>query len=140
MEDDGFYHRNGEKVGFVISVSSGDQVRIDIAQIAAQQLSSVGIDVTVDIPTRKWTGMVRWPISSAGEVPLMRTIRTYKVFGTGKGANYSGYSKRFWPTVICSGRVRQTIPPHERKPMTDFRKFWQRIPPSLFSATSTPVM
>ena len=45
-----------------------------------------------------------------------------------------------WRTVICSGRVRQTIPPHERKPMTDFRKFWQRIPPSLFSATSTPVM
>ena len=56
MEDDGFYHRNGEKVGFVISVSSGDQVRIDIAQIAAQQLSSVGIDVTVDIPTASGLG------------------------------------------------------------------------------------
>ena len=35
MGDDGFYYRDGEKVGFVISVSAGDQVRIDMAQIAA---------------------------------------------------------------------------------------------------------
>ena len=38
MGDDGFYYRDGEKVGFVISVSAGDQVRIDMAQIAAQEL------------------------------------------------------------------------------------------------------
>ena len=33
MGEDGFYYRNGEKVGFVISVGAGDQVRADIAQI-----------------------------------------------------------------------------------------------------------
>ena len=27
MGDDGFYYRNGEKLGFVISVGAGDQVR-----------------------------------------------------------------------------------------------------------------
>lgn len=35
MGDDGFYYRNGEKLGFVISVGAGDQVRVDIAQAAA---------------------------------------------------------------------------------------------------------
>lgn len=30
--EDGFYYRNGEKIGFVISVGAGDQVRIVIAQ------------------------------------------------------------------------------------------------------------
>lgn len=42
MGDDGFYYRDGEKVGFVISVSAGDQVRIDMAQIAAQELKEIG--------------------------------------------------------------------------------------------------
>ena len=35
---DGFYERDGEEIGFVISVMSGEQDRIDIAQAAAQQL------------------------------------------------------------------------------------------------------
>ena len=38
MGKDGFYERNGEEIGFVISVGAGDQVRIDMAQAAAQQL------------------------------------------------------------------------------------------------------
>ena len=93
MEDDGFYHRNGEKVSFVISESSGDQVRIDIAQIAAQQLSSVGIDVTVDIPTQvDWDGQMAYLIGWGS--PFDADDHTYKVFGTGKGANFSGYSNR----------------------------------------------
>ena len=32
---DGFYERDGEEIGFVISVMSGEQDRIDIAQAAA---------------------------------------------------------------------------------------------------------
>ena len=35
MDDDGFYERNGEEIGFVISVISGEQDRIDIAQGSA---------------------------------------------------------------------------------------------------------
>ena len=41
MGEDGFYYRDGEKIGFVISVGAGDQVRLDIAQAAAQQLMQV---------------------------------------------------------------------------------------------------
>lgn len=59
MGDDGFYYRDGEKVGFVISVSAGDQVRIDMAQIAAQELKEIGMDVSVEIPAQTdWAGQM----------------------------------------------------------------------------------
>ncbi len=41
---DGIYERDGEEIGFVISVMSGEQDRIDIAQAAAQQLREAGIN------------------------------------------------------------------------------------------------
>ncbi len=91
MENDGYYVRNGEKVGFVISVAAGDQVRIDIAQAAAQQLRAVGIDCSVDIPVQvDWAGQMAYLIGWGS--PFDADDHTYKVFGTDKGANYSGYS------------------------------------------------
>lgn len=88
---DGFYYRDGEKLGFVISVGAGDQVRIDMAQIAAQQLREIGIDVTVDIPAQvDWGGQMAYLIGWGS--PFDADDHTYKVFGTEKGANYSAYS------------------------------------------------
>ena len=91
MGGDGFYERNGETVGFVISVGAGDQVRVDIAQAAAQQLREVGINCTVEIPARvDWDGQMAYLIGWGS--PFDADDHTYKVFGTNKGANYSGYS------------------------------------------------
>ena len=91
MGDDGFYYRDGEKVSFVISVSSGDQVRIDMAQIAAQELKEIGMDVTVEIPAQTdWAGQMAFLIGWGS--PFDADDHTYKVFGTDKGANYSSYS------------------------------------------------
>ena len=91
MGADGFYERNGEKIGFVISVMSGEQDRIDIAQAAAQQLREVGIDCTVEIPAQMdWGGQMTCLIGWGS--PFDADDHTYKVFGTDKGANYSGYS------------------------------------------------
>ena len=91
MGSDGFYERNGEKIGFVISVGAGDQVRLDIAQAAAQQLRGVGIDCSVEIPTQvDWGGQMAYLIGWGS--PFDADDHTYKVFGTDKGANYSGYS------------------------------------------------
>ncbi|MGN0334866.1 MAG: ABC transporter substrate-binding protein [Lachnospiraceae bacterium] len=91
MGEDGFYYRNGEKIGFVISVGAGDQVRVDIAQIAAQQLQQIGMDVTVEIPAKAdWGGQMAYLIGWGS--PFDADDHTYKVFGTDKGANYSGYS------------------------------------------------
>ncbi len=91
MGVDGFYVRDGQKIGFVLSVGAGDQVRIDIAQAAAQQLREVGIDCSVEIPTQvDWEGQMAYLIGWGS--PFDADDHTYKVFGTDKGANYSGYS------------------------------------------------
>ena len=91
LGEDGFYTRNGETVGFVLSVGAGDQVRIDMAQIVVQQLREIGMDVTVDIPAQvDWSGQMAYLIGWGS--PFDADDHTYKVFGTDKGANYSGYS------------------------------------------------
>ena len=91
MGSDGFYERDGEQIGFVISVMSGEQDRIDIAQAAAQQLREIGINCTVDIPAQMdWGGQMACLIGWGS--PFDADDHTYKVFGTDKGANYSSYS------------------------------------------------
>lgn len=91
MGSSGFYQRNGQEVGFVISVMAGEQDRIDIAQAAAQQLREAGIHCTVEIPAKiDWGGQMAGLIGWGS--PFDADDHTYKVFGTGKGANYSGYS------------------------------------------------
>lgn len=103
MGDDGFYYRDGEKVGFVISVGAGDQVRIDIAQIAAQQLQQIGMDVTVEIPAQvDWGGQMAYLIGWGS--PFDADDHTYKVFGTDKGANYSGYSNELVDQYLTQAR------------------------------------
>ena len=103
MGDDGFYYRDGEKVGFVISVGAGDQVRVDMAQIAAQQLQQIGMDVTVEIPAQvDWGGQMAYLIGWGS--PFDADDHTYKVFGTDKGANYSGYSNELVDKYLTEAR------------------------------------
>ena len=91
MGENGFYERNGQEVGFVISVGAGDQVRLDMAQAASQQLQAAGINCTVEVPAKvDWGGQMAYLIGWGS--PFDADDHTYKVFGTGKGANYSGYS------------------------------------------------
>ena len=114
--DDGYYYRNGEKVGFVISVGAGDQVRIDIAQIAAQQLQQIGMDVTVEIPAQvDWGGQMAYLIGWGS--PFDADDHTYKVFGTDKGANYSGYSNELVDQYLTE--ARQSDDPEVRKEAYD---------------------
>ena len=111
MGDDGFYYRDGEKVGFVISVGAGDKVRLDMAQIAAQQLKEIGVDVTVDVPSKvDWGGQYAYLIGWGS--PFDADDHTYKVFGTDKGANYSGYSDALVDQYLT--QARQTDVPEER--------------------------
>ncbi len=87
----GFYERDGEEIAFIISVGAGDQVRLDMAQAASQQLREVGINCSVEVPARvDWSGQMAYLIGWGS--PFDADDHTYKVFGTDKGANYSGYS------------------------------------------------
>lgn len=91
MGPNGFYERGGEEIGFAVSVMSGEQDRIDIAQAAAQQIREAGINCTVELPAQiDWGGQMAGLIGWGS--PFDADDHTYKVFGSGKGANYSGYS------------------------------------------------
>ncbi len=111
MGANGFYERSGKEIGFVISVSAGDQVRIDIAQAAAQQLRQIGINCTVEVPEKvDWAGQMAFLIGWGS--PFDADDHTYKVFGTGKGANYSGYSNPKVDQYLTE--ARQTDDPAKR--------------------------
>lgn len=103
MGENGFYERNGEEIGFVISVGAGDQVRVDIAQAVSQMLQEVGINCTVEIPERvDWAGQMAYLIGWGS--PFDADDHTYKVFGTGKGANYSSYSNAKVDELLTQAR------------------------------------
>ena len=111
MGANGFYERNGEEIGFVIDVGAGDQVRLDMAQAAAQQLRQVGINCTVEVPVQvDWGGQMAYLIGWGS--PFDADDHTYKVFGTDKGANYSGYSNADVDRYLTE--ARQTDDPAKR--------------------------
>ena len=91
-DSDGYWCRNGQRIGFTISATPGDQVRIDMAQVAAQQLQQAGLDVKVEVPAGgiDWAGQQCCIIGWGS--PFDADDHTYKVFGSNMDANYSGYS------------------------------------------------
>ncbi len=110
--EDGFYYRNGERLGFVIDVAAGDQVRLDMARAAAQQLREVGLDVTAEIPpVVDWGSQMAYLIGWGS--PFDADDHTYKVFGTDKGANYSGYSNAEVDKYLT--QARETDDPAARR-------------------------
>lgn len=91
-DEEGFWTRDGERIHFTINATPGDQVRIDMAQVVAQQLKKAGLDVSANVPAEgiDWGGQECCIIGWGS--PFDADDHTYKVFGTDKGANYSGYS------------------------------------------------
>lgn len=91
-DSDGYWCRNGLRIGFTISATPGDQVRIDMAQVAAQQLQQAGLDVKAEVPAGgiDWAGQQCCIIGWGS--PFDADDHTYKVFGSNMDANYSGYS------------------------------------------------
>ena len=110
--EDGYYYRDGEKIGFTINASVDDQVRVDMAVIAAQQLQEIGLDVKANIPESiDWGGQEACIIGWGS--PFDADDHTYKVFGTDKGANYSMYSNEDVDKYLQE--ARQTDDPDARR-------------------------
>ena len=91
-DGEGFWCREGRRIGFTVNASPGDQVRIDMARIVAQQLREAGLEVTAQVPAEgiDWGGQECCIIGWGSHFDA--DDHTYKVFGTGMDANYSGYS------------------------------------------------
>lgn len=130
VNSQGFYERKGETIGFVISVGAGDQVRLDIAQAAAQQLREVGIDCRVEIPVQvDWGTQMAYLIGWGS--PFDADDHTYKVFGTDKGANYNGYSNKLVDQYLM--QARQSDNPAVRAEAYDrFQEELAKDPPFAF--------
>ena len=117
--EDGFFYRNGEKISFPINCRAGDQVRIDLAQIASQQLKEVGIDMRVEIPASvDWDTQYAFLIGWGS--PFDADDHTFKVFGTDQGNNYSSYSNADVDAALL--KARSTFDSDERaKAYADFQ-------------------
>ena len=114
--EDGIYEKNGQKLEFTINCSQGDQVRIDMANICAQNFGEIGVKVTVESPAEiDWAGQDAFLIGWGS--PFDPDDHTYKVFGTDKGANYSGYSNEKVDELLTEARQLESA--DERKPLYD---------------------
>ena len=105
---DGIYEKDGDVLSFTINCSQGDQVRIDMANICAQNLNEIGCDVTVEVPAEiDWAGQDAYLIGWGS--PFDPDDHTYKVFGTDKGANYSGYSNAKVDSLLQQARQTSDV-------------------------------
>ncbi len=120
--EDGIYQKEGERLQFCIHNSQGDQVRIDMSNICAQQLGEIGADVCVKVDAQvDWAGQDAYLIGWGS--PFDPDDHTYKVFGTQKGANYSGYSNEQVDFLLLS--ARQTEDREQRKQL--YAQFQQAL-------------
>ena len=122
-DDEGYWTRGGKRIGFTIDATPSDQVRIDMAQIAAQQLKAAGLDVRAEVPAEgiDWGGQECCIIGWGS--PFDADDHTYKVFGTDKGANYNGYSNEKVDAYLKA--ARETTDENER--MTQYALFQKEL-------------
>lgn len=103
LNSDGIYEKDGDTLSFTINCSQGDQVRIDMANICAQNLNDIGADVNVKVSAEiDWAGQDAYLIGWGS--PFDPDDHTYKVFGTNKGANYSSYSNAKVDSILKQAR------------------------------------
>ena len=122
IASDGCYAKDGVRLAFPISVRATDPVRVDMARIAAQNLQDIGVDCTVDIVSRTdWAGQYAYLIGWGS--PFDPDDHTYKVFGTGQGANYSGYANAEVDRLLLEAR---STPDRERR-LALYREFQEAL-------------
>ena len=125
--ENGIYKKNGEPLSFTITCMEGDPVRVDIAKICASQINEIGADIKVEVKADiDWEGQEAFLIGWGS--PFDPDDHTYKVFGTDKGANYSGYSNKKIDQIL--EQARSTEDKQERKRLYDqFQKEFRNDPP-----------
>lgn len=119
---DGIYEKDGDKLSFTINCAQGDQVRIDMANICAQNFGDMGVDVKVDVPAEvDWANQDTYLIGWGS--PFDPDDHTYKVFGADKGANYSAYSNEKVDALLTA--ARQTSDDNSRLKL--YKEFQQEL-------------
>ncbi|MDR1271943.1 MAG: ABC transporter substrate-binding protein [Clostridiales Family XIII bacterium] len=130
--EDGYYAKGGEQLGFEISVRPSDQVRVDMANIAAQNLQDVGVNAVVAINEKTdWENQSTFLIGWGS--PFDPDDHTYKVFGTAKGANYSSYSNQDVDRILTEARSTEDTD-RRRELYNEFQEAFVKDPAYTFIA------
>jgi len=112
----GIYEKNGTPLAFKINCMEGDQERVDIANIAAQNFQAIGVSATVSVNAETdWDNQETFLIGWGS--PFDPDDHTYKVFGTDKGSNYNAYSNAKVDESLT--KARQLENPTDRKTYYD---------------------
>lgn len=103
LGSDGIYEKNGTKLSFELVCKEGDQVRLDMANFAAQEFKAIGVDVKVVVNSKiDWQNQDSFLIGWGS--PFDADDHTYKVFSTNGGANYSLYSNSKIDELLIKAR------------------------------------
>lgn len=120
--EDGYYYKNGDQLAFKICNGQADQVRIDMSNICAQNFREIGINAVVDIVAETdWEKQDAYLIGWGS--PFDPDDHTYKVFGTGQGANYNYYSNENVDSLLKQARELETY--EERLPL--YQEFQEEL-------------
>lgn len=101
---DGWYEKDGTILAFTISAMADDQVRVDMANMCAEQLKKQG--VYAEAESRKeldWAGQDACIIGWGS--PFDADDHTYKVFTSDAGDNYTGYSNEAVDRDLAAARA-----------------------------------
>ncbi|MGN0658981.1 MAG: ABC transporter substrate-binding protein [Emergencia sp.] len=100
---DGYYEKDGTVLEFVISAMADDQVRVDMAKMCANQLQKIGVKASAEAkPSLDWAGQDCCIIGWGS--PFDADDHTYKVFSSGAGDNYTGYSDAKVDRILAEAR------------------------------------
>ena len=130
--DDGYYEKDGTELAFVISAMADDQVRVDMAKMCANQLQQIGVNATAESrASLDWAGQDSCIIGWGS--PFDADDHTYKVFSTGAGDNYTGYSNQEADKLLT--KARHTADGDERAALyADFQTALTEAMPYTFIA------
>jgi peptide/nickel transport system substrate-binding protein len=118
----GYYQTDGEELAFVINNGQQDSTRISMSNICAQNFQDIGVNATVKINLQTdWAKQDSYLIGWGS--PFDPDDHTYKVFGTGKGSNFSGYSNLDADRALAEARGKRLY--EERLPL--YKEFQEII-------------
>lgn len=123
---DGYYEKGGQQLAFTISAMRDDQVRVDMAKMCANQLQSIGVNAKAEArPSLDWENQDCCIIGWGS--PFDPDDHTYKVFSTGAGDNYTGYSNPEVDRLLAE--ARRTTDDDARKEI--YRQFQEELTENL---------
>lgn len=123
---DGIYEKNGERLSFSIDVRENEEERIDIANIASQELKTAGVEMKVNIVQKlDWNTLESFLIGQAA--PFDPDNGTYVLFVNNASGNFTHYNNPQSDQYLI--QAREELDVNKRKIAYDkFQEEWANNP------------